>query len=100
MRRRKLIEGDFSRDGPSCDCAVVLQKCISVRAVSKRNIQYLGVSKSLLQAGTHRMVVVLGFDNCDWKIRPVGKHVINLLSLPPLNCFAANDDSASGEVAL
>ena len=98
LRRWELVERDFAGDGGAGDSAIMFQKSVAVGAVREGDVQNFRVFEGLLHAIAHGVVVVFGFQDCQWKIRFVGEDVVGFLRFTACDCLASNDDPAFGEV--
>jgi hypothetical protein len=76
----------------------VLEKGVAIGAVGKREIECFRVIERLLHSTADGVVVVLGLNNREGKVRFVGEDVIRFLRLPALDGFTADDDAPFREV--
>jgi hypothetical protein len=87
-------------DGSGRGQTIVEEKPVSVGTEYEWNVESLSVSKPLLHAGPHAVVVVLSLNDCELEIGAVGKDQVCKLPLTSLDGFAFYQDWSIGEVDL
>ena len=78
----------------------MLQESIAIRAVSERDIQYLGVFQCLAHASANRVVVVLRLHNRKGEVGFVREDEVGLFGFAAFDPFAANDHPAFRKIGL
>ena len=78
----------------------MFEKTVPIRAICKWHVQNLGIFHCLLHSAAEGLIIVFGFNNCNWVILRNTEQIVVFLTLFAGMLFTLYDNTAIREVFL